>query len=67
MLVKDGEASRRAARISGEGFEFHLLAIALAIPLAVKGAGSYALDGVFERVLRMAHAHRVLAATGPTR
>jgi len=28
----------------GEGFEFHLLALALAIPLVIKGGGAYALD-----------------------
>jgi putative oxidoreductase len=31
---------------TGEGFEFHLLALALAIPLAIKGGGAYALDSV---------------------
>jgi putative oxidoreductase len=29
----------------GEGFEYHLLALALAVPLLVKGGGRYALDG----------------------
>jgi putative oxidoreductase len=28
----------------GEGFEYHLLALALAVPLLVKGGGRYALD-----------------------
>lgn len=28
----------------GEGFEYHLLALALAIPLVVRGAGAWALD-----------------------
>jgi len=28
----------------GEGFEFHLLALALAIPLIIQGGGKYALD-----------------------
>jgi putative oxidoreductase len=38
---------------AGEGFEFHLLALALAIPLAIKGGGAYALDTVVsETVLR---------------
>jgi uncharacterized membrane protein YphA (DoxX/SURF4 family) len=34
-----------------EGFEYHLLAIALALPLAIKGAGSYAIDRVLARML----------------
>ena len=34
---------------AGEGFEFHLLALALAIPLAIKGGGAYALDRVLAR------------------
>jgi putative oxidoreductase len=28
----------------GEGFEFHLLAIALALPILVRGAGAFSLD-----------------------
>jgi len=35
----------------GEGFEYHLLALALALPLVVRGAGAWALD------------HRLLALT----
>lgn len=31
---------------AGEGFEYHLLALALSIPLIVKGAGSYSVDKV---------------------
>jgi putative oxidoreductase len=30
----------------GEGFEFHLLALALALPLAIRGGGAYSLDRV---------------------
>lgn len=37
---------------AGEGFELHLLAIALAVPLAVRGGGSYALDSVIGRAFR---------------
>jgi len=33
----------------GEGFEYHLLALALAVPLAIWGGGRYALDGVLRR------------------
>ena len=29
---------------AGEGFEFHLLALALALPLVVRGGGAFALD-----------------------
>jgi putative oxidoreductase len=29
---------------SGEGFEFHLLALALSLPLVVRGGGAFALD-----------------------
>lgn len=36
---------------AGEGFEFHLLALALAVPLAIKGGGAYAIDRVLARVL----------------
>jgi putative oxidoreductase len=34
----------------GEGFEYHLLVLALAIPLIVTGGGRYALDRVIARV-----------------
>ena len=36
---------------AGEGIEFHLLVLALAIPLAIKGGGAYAVDRVLARVL----------------
>jgi putative oxidoreductase len=36
---------------AGEGFELHLLALALALPLAVRGGGRYALDTVLGRAL----------------
>jgi putative oxidoreductase len=32
-----------------EGFEYHLLAIALAVALAIRGGGAFALDGLFRR------------------
>jgi putative oxidoreductase len=35
----------------GEGFEFHLLALALAIPLAIRGGGAYAVDRGLARLL----------------
>jgi putative oxidoreductase len=34
---------------AGEGFEFHLLALALAIPLMIKGAGAWSLDRRFAK------------------
>ena len=33
----------------GEGFEYHLIALALALPLVVKGAGAFAVDGWLAR------------------
>lgn len=36
----------------GEGFEYHILAIALALPLVLRGAGAYSLDRILARVLR---------------
>ncbi|HLH37772.1 MAG TPA: DoxX family protein [Bryobacteraceae bacterium] len=34
---------------AGEGFEYHLLALALAVPLVIRGAGAFSLDRVLER------------------
>jgi len=31
---------------AGEGFEYHLLALALALPIILRGAGAYSIDGV---------------------
>ena len=54
---------------AGEGFEYHLLAIAIALPIAVKGAGAWSLDHALDKRLgrptvaypegrwRKAHAH----------
>lgn len=36
----------------GEGFEYHLLALALAVPLVVKGGGAWALDRLIGRLAR---------------
>lgn len=36
---------------AGEGFEYHLLALALAIPLVIKGGGALAVDGFLARKL----------------
>ena len=37
---------------SGEGFEYHLLALALALPLVVRGGGVFSVDGALEDRLR---------------
>jgi putative oxidoreductase len=34
---------------AGEGFEFHLLALALALPLIATGAGRWSIDGILAR------------------
>jgi putative oxidoreductase len=36
----------------GEGFEYHLLAVALALPLAVRGGGALSIDGALAGRLR---------------
>jgi putative oxidoreductase len=36
---------------AGEGFEFHLLALALSLPLMLQGAGAWSLDGRLARAL----------------
>jgi putative oxidoreductase len=35
----------------GEGFEYHLLALALSVPLMIWGGGKYALDSTVQRIL----------------
>ena len=47
----------------GEGFEYHLLALALAVPLVVRGGGAFALD----RELSQRLARRLAEAPAPTR
>jgi putative oxidoreductase len=37
---------------AGEGFEYHLLALALAVPVVVAGGGRHAVDGAIARALR---------------
>jgi putative oxidoreductase len=34
------------ANQKGEGYEFHLLALALAIPIIIRGAGAFSVDGL---------------------
>lgn len=36
----------------GEGYEYHLLALALALPLIVKGAGAASIDGTLAKSAR---------------
>jgi putative oxidoreductase len=36
----------------GEGFEYHLLVLALALPLVVRGGGAFSLDGAVAERLR---------------
>jgi len=33
----------------GEGFEYHLLAIGLAVAILVRGAGSFSIDGLLSK------------------
>lgn len=39
---------------NGEGFEYHIYAIAVALALVVSGAGRYSLDAIFKRGVRTA-------------
>lgn len=47
---------------AGEGFEYHLLALALSIPLVIWGGGKHAADSVIARLVsqrreQRGHAH----------
>ena len=44
---------------AGEGFEYHLLALGLALPIIVRGAGAYSVDGAVEH--RLPHAEPLAA------
>jgi putative oxidoreductase len=41
----------------GEGFELHLLALGLSLPLLLRGGGAYALDSVLSRWLAQRNEH----------
>jgi putative oxidoreductase len=41
----------------GEGFELHLFALGLSLPLLVRGGGAYALDGVLSRWIARRNEH----------
>ena len=36
---------------AGEGFEFHLLVIAICIPLLIRGGGKYSMDGLIHKLI----------------
>lgn len=36
-----------AGNLKGEGFEFHILAVAIGIALMIRGGGALSLDGIF--------------------
>ena len=42
----------------GEGFEYHILAIAISVTLMVRGAGAFSLNRPLERTLAGAHSAR---------
>jgi len=46
----------------GEGFEYHILAIAISLTLMVRGAGALSLDRLIEKTLAGAHSPRGLHA-----
>ena len=46
----------------GEGFEYHLLAIAIAIALVVRGGGKWALDTAIDHSLRASEVARLATA-----
>ena len=48
----------------GEGIEYHLLAIAVLVPIMIKGCGAYSLDYLLSRVRYHARSTRVAAAAG---
>jgi putative oxidoreductase len=45
----------------GEGFEYHLLAIGIAIVLIIRGGGKWAADTAVENSLRATEMHRAIA------
>jgi putative oxidoreductase len=40
---------------AGEGFEYHLLALGLSVPLIVRGAGAWSLDAIIDKKLDHTH------------
>src|SRR5262249_56542102 len=50
-----------SGKLPGEGFELHILALGLALPLVVAGGGAFSLDRVIARRLGSAPARRTAA------
>jgi putative oxidoreductase len=49
---KNGFFMNWSGRAAGEGYEFHLLMIAIALALAIKGGGLWSVDGAIARRLK---------------
>lgn len=49
-------------QLAGEGFEYHILALGLSVPLAIAGGGAAALDTVLERRRRARPAAELASA-----
>jgi putative oxidoreductase len=49
---------------AGEGFEYHILVLALALPIIVRGAGAYSIDGALASTLDQAEPDVERAARG---
>ena len=52
--------------LKGEGFEYHLLALAIAFPLMIKGGGLYSVDSFIARALNRGSVSRPEARPGYT-
>ena len=50
--VKNGFFMNWMGTQKGEGFEYHLLAVAICAALIIRGGGKWSLDGIMERKLR---------------
>ena len=50
--VKNGLFMNWMGTQKGEGFEYHLLAVAISAALIIRGGGKWSLDGLIERKLR---------------
>ena len=50
--VKNGFFMNWMGTQKGEGFEYHLLAVAISAALIIRGGGKWSLDGLIERKLR---------------
>jgi putative oxidoreductase len=59
--AKHGFFMNWGGNLGGEGFELHLLALGLSLPLLFRGGGAYALDSVGLRFLSRSTAPRSVA------